>query len=100
VNGVDRTRTSRADAAPAGRGKLCESARNQGPEKVVTQVIAPARFVTIKLAAACTGLTVKAIEQKIARGDWAKGKHYRKAADGRIYVDMEGFAKWVAGERV
>lgn len=64
----------------------------------VLQVVAPARFVTIGLAAVRTGLTPKAIERKIERGDWAEGRHYRRAPDGRIYVDIEGYEKWVAGE--
>lgn len=62
--------------------------------------VVPARFVTIGLAAVVTGLTAKAIERKIERGDWAEGRQYRKASDGRIYVDIEGYEKWVAGERV
>ncbi|MEJ5149725.1 excisionase family protein [Comamonas sp. MYb396] len=57
--------------------------------------IAPARFVTIKLAASITGLTVKAIERKIARGVWLLGKHYKKA-DGGIFIDMKEIEQWVA----
>jgi len=63
-----------------------------------TYVVNPARFVTIKLAAVCTGLTVKAIEAKIHRGVWAEGRQFRKAADGRIYIDLQAFQRWVAGE--
>lgn len=44
------------------------------------------------------GLTERAIESKIARQDWIEGKQYHKAPDGRIYVDMRGFEKWVTGE--
>jgi hypothetical protein len=57
--------------------------------------VAPARLVTIDLAATITGLTRKAIENKIARGDWIEGKEYRRAPDGRIYVDMKGYERWV-----
>ena len=57
-------------------------------------VLAPSRFVTVKLAAQLTGLTVKAIEHKMARGTWLLGKHYRKA-DGRIYIDMREVERWV-----
>ena len=65
----------------------------------VFQLVAPARFVTIGLAAVLTGLTTKAIERKIERGDWAEGLQYRRGPDGRIYVDMEGYHKWVATEQ-
>lgn len=57
--------------------------------------IAPARFVTIKLAANITGLTVKAIQGKMARGVWLAGKHYKKA-DGGIFIDMKEIELWVA----
>jgi hypothetical protein len=57
--------------------------------------VAHARFVTIKLAANITGLSVKAIEGKIARGVWLAGKHYKKA-DGGIFIDMKEIEQWVA----
>jgi len=34
----------------------------------------PARYVLIELAEAVTGYTVKAIENKIARGEWRQGR--------------------------
>lgn len=59
----------------------------------ITQVT-PARFVTVELAATMTGLTAKAIERKIERGEWAEGIHYR-LRDGRRYIDMKAYEKWV-----
>ncbi|MBB3193987.1 excisionase [Roseateles terrae] len=53
------------------------------------------RFVTIRKAAELTGLSAGAIEKRIARGIWARGKHYRKADDGRIWIDMKEVEKWV-----
>lgn len=55
-------------------------------------------MVTIPLAATITGLTKRAIEGKIFRGEWADGKQYYKARDGRIYIDMEGYTSWVTGQ--
>lgn len=60
--------------------------------------VSPARFVTVKLAEQLTGLTEKAIRRKIESGTWAEGRHYRRAPDGGLFVDMEGYEKWVAGE--
>jgi hypothetical protein len=57
--------------------------------------VAPARFVLLELAVHCTGYTVKAMEKKIERGDWAEGKEYRKAPDGRIHIDLQGYEQWV-----
>ncbi len=57
-------------------------------------LLAPARFVRIRLAAAITGLTEKAIRRKIERGVWLEGKHWRRA-DGGIYIDTKAVEKWV-----
>jgi len=56
--------------------------------------VAPARFVTIRLAAAMTGLTESAIETMIHRGKWVEGRQYLKR-EGRVYIDMRGVEKWV-----
>jgi hypothetical protein len=53
------------------------------------------RYVRPSIAATATGLTVKAIERKIEDGKWIEGREYRRAPDGRIYIDMRGFEKWV-----
>jgi hypothetical protein len=63
-----------------------------------TILVAPARFVVIKLAAAAIGLTERAIQGKIADGTWREGKEYRRGPDGRIYVDLRGVEKWVEME--
>lgn len=60
--------------------------------------VAPARFVTIELAEAVTGLTASAIRTKIGRGVWVEGRQYRRAPDGRVFVDLKGFEQWVAPE--
>lgn len=57
--------------------------------------IKPARFVTIALASTVTGLTKRAIQGKIDRGVWACGRQYRKGPDGRIYIDLQEFERWV-----
>jgi hypothetical protein len=62
-------------------------------------ILKPARFVRPHVAHAVTGLTVKAIEKKIETGVWVEGKEYRRAPDGLIYVDLEGFERWVAKGR-
>lgn len=56
--------------------------------------VAPARWVTIRLAAQITGLTEKAIRRKLERGTWLEGVHWRKA-DGGIFIDMQRYNRWV-----
>ena len=44
------------------------------------------------------GYTVKAIENKIARGEWRQGREWKYAPDGRIVIDLEGYKKWVESQ--
>lgn len=55
----------------------------------------PASYVTVKLAVSITGLTQKAIYKKIETGVWLEGKEYRRAPDGRLYISLKGFERWV-----
>lgn len=57
-------------------------------------VVVSSRYVLIPVAAAMTGLSVKAIERKIERGVWIEGKHFRRR-DGGNYIDMEAYKRWV-----
>jgi hypothetical protein len=63
-----------------------------------SQVTSPIRHVTIKLFSRLCGLTEKSIRNRIARGCWAEGIHYRRSG-GRIFFDMEAFDKWVVGQK-
>lgn len=53
----------------------------------------PARFVTIELAEALTGLTQAAIRTKIHRGIWLEERQWVKR-DGRVMIDLEGYERW------
>jgi hypothetical protein len=56
--------------------------------------VQPAGRVTIPLAEAILGLTRKAIEGKVYRGDWIEGREYHRAPDGSIWVNVEGVQRW------
>lgn len=60
-------------------------------------VVQPSETVLIKLAAAMTGHTVKALERKIARGVLAEDIHFHRH-DGNIYIDMPAFQRLVRKE--
>ena len=64
----------------------------------MTASVAPARRVTIPLAAAVTGYTVEAIETKIRRGVWIEGREWIRAPDGRILIDLRGYERWAEGQ--
>lgn len=57
--------------------------------------IAPARFVTVALAAQCTGLTQSAIRTKMSRGVWVEGREYVRHKD-QVFIDLRGYEKWVS----
>lgn len=59
-----------------------------------------ARYVLIPLFAQLTGYSEKAVRRKIERGDWVEGRQFKRAPDGRIMMDMEGYQKWVEGQRL
>lgn len=56
-----------------------------------------ARYVTIEKAEAETGYTADAIRGKIKRGDWLEGAVWKRAPDGRVLIDLQGYERWVEG---
>ena len=62
---------------------------------MTTQVSEVTRYVLIPLFCAATGYTEKAVRRKIQSGVWLQGQVWRKAPDGHIVIDMEGYNKWV-----
>lgn len=62
-----------------------------------TVMLTPAPYVTVPLAAACTGLSEKAIRRKIEDGKWIEGREYRRSPDGGIFISLKGFSTWIEG---
>lgn len=58
------------------------------------------RYVTISKFADMSGYTPAAIRSKIRDGIWRQDLEWRKAPDGRILVDVDGYHRWVEGEPV
>ena len=73
---------------PSMVGTLAES-------RPTTPLVAPAPYVTIRLAAVLTGLSEKAIRRKIEDGKWIEGREYRRSPDGGIFISVRGYAQWV-----
>lgn len=57
------------------------------------------RYQTIEKFSTESGYTKRAIETKIERGVWVENRQWRKAPDGRILIDTQGFEQWVEGQR-
>jgi hypothetical protein len=52
-------------------------------------------WVLLPVFCSVTGYTEKAVYCKIADGVWIRGKHYVKAPDGRITMNLQEYYKWV-----
>lgn len=61
--------------------------------------VVSASLVTVRRAAELTGLTEKAIRRKREEGVWREGREIVIGPDGRLYIDMEAYIKWVRGHQ-
>ena len=53
------------------------------------------KYVTIPRFSTLSGYTEKAVRNKIAGGVWIEGRHYHRAPDNRILIDIIEVEKWV-----
>ena len=53
------------------------------------------KCITKKRFAEITGITEKAIDSKIARGQWRERVEYMLDPDGKIQIILEGVNRWV-----
>lgn len=53
------------------------------------------RWVLIPLFCRLTGYSEKAVRRKIEDGVWLQGKHFRRAPDGRITMNLQAYYEWV-----
>ncbi|WP_414868567.1 excisionase [Pseudomonas sp. IT-347P] len=53
------------------------------------------RYVTVRKFSGDSGYTEAAIRAKIADGTWGKDHVWRKAPDGRVLIDVDGYEAWV-----
>jgi len=71
-----------------GRGTLSHS-----------DAVIASRYIRVKKFAELTGYSEKAVYHKIERGIWRQGREYQRAPDGNICIDIEGYYRWVEGDR-
>lgn len=55
----------------------------------------PAPYVLIEKFVELTGYSRRAVELKIARGQWIEGREWVKAPDGHRMISLRGYAQWV-----
>lgn len=65
------------------------------PQTVEFRLPDTARYIRISLFASLTGYTQKAVRRKIQAGVWVQNREYRKAPDGSVVMDLEGYNRWV-----
>ena len=55
----------------------------------------PVRYKTVEQFSRESGYTPDAIRTKIRDGIWPKHAVWKKAPDGRVLIDVEGYYSWV-----
>lgn len=53
------------------------------------------QWVLIKRFAEITGYSENAVRHKVKNGTWLEGRIWRKAPDGRIFLNLSEFERWV-----
>ena len=56
------------------------------------------RWVLICKASQETGYSEAAIRTKIKRQIWTRGRHWRKAPDNRVFINLRAVQRWVGGD--
>lgn len=95
VNANSKTRSitetmTKLDAYTSNLAKLAKSFERQ-----VNVADIPPQWILIPLFASLTGYSEKAVRRKIEDGVWLSGKHFKKAPDGRITMNLQEYYKWV-----
>lgn len=71
-----------------------EHRKSAHDRKNEVEVTHPAPYVLIPKAAELTGYSKRAIELKIARGQWVEGREWIKGPDGHRLISLKGYAAW------
>lgn len=58
------------------------------------------RYVTIAKFSAESGYSEDAIRSKIKGGVWLQDIVWKKAPDGRVLIDIDGYEAWVEGRQL
>jgi len=58
----------------------------------------PSQWVLVKRFAEVTGYSENAVRHKVKNGTWVQGRIWRKAPDGRIFLNLAEFERWVESE--
>jgi hypothetical protein len=58
-------------------------------------IAAQIEWCLIPVFCTLTGYSEKAVRRKIEDGVWIEGKHYRRAPDGHVTMNLQEYYKWV-----
>lgn len=53
----------------------------------------------VKRFAEVTGYSENAVRHKVKNGTWVQGRLWRKAPDGRVFIHLGEFERWVESNR-
>ena len=55
------------------------------------------KWIKLNKFTSISGYTSKAVYNKLERGVWICNVHWRKAPDGRIFINVNAVENWVQG---
>lgn len=73
-------------------------AKPDDPRETVSVLSIQLKWMLLPLFCQLTGYTDKAVRRKIEDGVWLQGRHFRKAPDGRITMNLQAYYHWVEGD--
>lgn len=74
---------------------MAHAAQHQAAEAPVAPIRTAMKWVKINKYCELSGDTPDAIYAKNRRKIWTEGVHYKKAADGCLWINLEEVDKWV-----
>lgn len=74
---------------------MCGLINEAVKETVMTYVN---RWVLVRKFAELTGYSENAVRHKIKGGVWVEGRIWKKAPDGRVFVNVDEFERWVESQ--
>lgn len=72
--------------------------RKQAQKQVIEESMQINKWVRLKKLCELTGETDDGVRSSISGGMWPEGLMWRKAPNGRIYVNVENYNRWIEGK--
>lgn len=69
-------------------------------DKEMNKNLMATKYVRLPLFESMSGYSEKSVRRKIEDGIWREGCEFKRAPDGHVLVNLEGFEKWVESPKL